>query len=434
MGRKQRNFPRGKFILRTPRETEKGQMYAVYIYYYWQGKQLRRSTDLFVANRDWNENANSGIGEFRATYGKDYREKNLYINKLLQGIDDKIFKYVEKNGKITCDVISGFLNGDDCALRDDKGIEFIEFAKERINQRYNNKQIGVSSHKNGITYINQFAKFLRYELKREHLYLCDINEQIVADFRRWYLVDHKADSANKVLQTIANVCTYAAKLGYLSSDVPLAIEDMHISDKHCSADDVDIKYLTYDELKRYVSIRERLGHPRQKEFHDMFMFSLFTCGLRLVDIITLKWEHIDFKKKVIKKVQIKTGNRNTVPFTDQSLKILEKWRGRNKTYVFDLLNENFDLNDTEALYKRRNSIDATINKSLERQAEIAGVNKLTFHMARHSWAVHALQQGVDVSKISALLGHRGTNVTEHIYAEFLPTTLSDVVEKINFSF
>lgn len=261
-----------------------------------------------------------------------------------------------------------------------------------------------------------------------------MNEQIVAEFRRWYLVDHKADSANKVLQTIANVCTYAAKLGYLSSDVPLAIEDMHISDKHCSADDIDIKYLTYDELKRYVSIRERLGHPRQKEFHDMFMFSLFTCGLRLVDIITLKWEHIDFKKKVIKKVQIKTGNRNTVPFTDQSLQILDKWRGRNKTYVFDLLNENFDLNDTEALYKRRNSIDATINKSLERQAEIAGVNKLTFHMARHSWAVHALQQGVDVSKISALLGHRGTNVTEHIYAEFLPTTLSDVVEKINFSF
>ena len=64
-----------------------------------------------------------------------------------------------------------------------------------------------------------------------------------------------------------------------------------------------------------MSIRERLGHPRQKEFHDMFMFSLFTCGLRLVDIITLKWEHIDFKKKVIKKVQIKTKGwcKSTTP-------------------------------------------------------------------------------------------------------------------------
>ena len=132
MGRKQRNFPRGKFILRTPRETEKGQMYAVYIYYYWQGKQLRRSTDLFVANKDWNENANNGIGEFRASYGKDYREKNMYLKKLLQGVDDKIFRYIEKNRVITYDIISGFLDGDDCALRHDNGIEFVDFAKESI--------------------------------------------------------------------------------------------------------------------------------------------------------------------------------------------------------------------------------------------------------------------------------------------------------------
>lgn len=45
MARQQRQFPQGKYILRSQNGS---QNYAVYMYYYWKGKQVRHSVDLYV--------------------------------------------------------------------------------------------------------------------------------------------------------------------------------------------------------------------------------------------------------------------------------------------------------------------------------------------------------------------------------------------------
>ena len=94
----------------------------------------------------------------------------------------------------------------------------------------------------------------------------------------------------------------------------LAIKDLHLSDKSLDAEDVTVKYLTEEELKSFASIRDMLPHVRMKEFHDMFMLSFHACGLRLIDMMTLRWIDIDFKKQVIRKIQVKTRNRNLAIF------------------------------------------------------------------------------------------------------------------------
>lgn len=100
-----------------------------------------------------------------------------------------------------------------------------------------------------------------------------------------------------------------------------------------------------------------------------------------------------------------------------------------------MLPENFDLNDEEELRIRRNSITATVNKSLQRISEIAQIDKkVTFHMARHSWAVNALEQGMEMSMISSLLGHSSSLVTEKVYAEFRQEVKAEAVAKLNFDF
>ena len=90
MARQQRQFPQGKYILRTPRKSQNGQVYAVYLYYYWQGKQVRRSVDLTVVLKDWNQDANGGVGEFRPSYGPNYKERNVYLREMMHDIDSKI--------------------------------------------------------------------------------------------------------------------------------------------------------------------------------------------------------------------------------------------------------------------------------------------------------------------------------------------------------
>ena len=167
----------------------------------------------------------------------------------------------------------------------------------------------------------------------------------------------------------------------------------------------------------------------------MWLFSFHACGLRMVDMMTLRWKDIDFTNKEIRKVQVKTRNRNTIPLTEPAMRILQKWKGRNKVFVFDLLSENFDLNDSEAIYRRRNSWNNTINTALRALShEMGWKQDLTFHIARHTWAVLALARGAEVSEIGRLLGHTSTGVTERVYAEFMPDSLASVVDKLGFDF
>lgn len=442
MARQTRQFPQGKYVLRTPHVTQDGQVYAVYMYYYWKGKQIRRSVDFFVSQKDWNQDANGGAGEFRPSYGSNYKARNAYLKELMHDIDSRIMDYLKKNEEITGEVIEAFVNGDKSVLRADNGIDFIEFAKQRFIDRYNAGKIGVSSRENGISYINQFAKFLKQEHRGSHgeknelLYLGEITEQLVLDFRNWQLGNNrKVNTVNKAVQAIAGVCTYASQMKYVPIEVTLAIKDLHLSDKSLDADEITVKYLTEEELKKFVGIRETLPLLRQKEFHDMFMFSFYACGLRLIDMMTLRWVDIDFKKQVIRKVQVKTRNRNVIPIREAAIKILDRWRGRYKVFVFGLLPDKFNLNVDEELRKRRNSVTATINTSLKRQSKFANLDKeITFHWARHTWAVLALEKGVEISKISRLLGHTSTAVTEKVYAEFLPDTLGEVVDGLDFKF
>ena len=398
------------------------------------GSQISRP---FVALKDWNPDANGGAGEFRSSYGPNYKERNAYLKELMHDIDCKIMDYIKQHGEIDGDTIEAFVSGDDKVLWKDNGIDFIEFAKQRFVDRYNSGKIGVSSRENGISYINQFAKFLKQEHRGTHgqnnelLYLGEITEQLVLDLRNWQLGnDRKVDTVNKVVQAIGSVCQYASQMRYVPIEVTLAIKDLHLSDKSLDAEEVTVKYLTEDELKAFAGIRETLPHIRMKEFHDMFMFSFYACGLRLIDMMTLRWIDIDFKKQVIRKVQVKTRNRNVIPIRQPAIEILDRWKGRYKVFVFGLLPDKFDLNADEELRRRRNSVTNTINTSLKRQSKFANLkNEITFHWARHTWAVLALEKGVEISKISRLLGHTSTAISEKIYAVFLPDTLSEVVDE-----
>ena len=56
------------------------------------------------------------------------------------------------------------------------------------------------------------------------------------------------------------------------------------------------------------------------------------------------------------------------------------------------------------------------------------------HVARHSFAVFALNKGLSMTVVSRLLGHGSTDVTEKVYARFLPETLSSEVARLKDEF
>ena len=434
MGRVARKYPQGSFSLRTPTRVDEEKLYPIYLCYFCSGKKIRWSTSILAMAKDWNQKANHGIGELRASYGSDYRKKNLHLQKLLRKVDGNIFNYVEQNGEISPDIIQGFIYGDDRPLRADKGQGFVAYALELLEKQYMKRKIRISTYKNSVSILNQFKNFLNDKEceQKSELFVGNITEDIVRDFLAWGLErGRKTDTVEKYLETISKVCRQASDDGLLCKASAQAIADIVLEDSLDDSSARSIKYLTTGEIGKLVKIDRGIISNKQVDVLEMFKFSYLSCGLRISDIITLRWCDIDFEKKELRKIQVKTRGRNIIPLSDEALKILNKWKGRHNIFVFGLLPDEFDLKDEERLRTRRNSITSAINKQLKSISKKVQLDKkVTFHMARHSWAVSALEQGMSISMISSLLGHTSTAITEKVYAEFRQEAKAEAVRNL----
>ena len=291
--------------------------------------------------------------------------------------------------------------------------------------------------------MNIFQIFLRATnkgtYKPDSIYVGEISVELIDEYIKWRREVKQNSNAtiNHALTPILKACAYAAELKMIDHTINARIQDMRISPKLSLSDEdneFDGKYLTKEQISALVEYYRDCTEPRRKEFLEMFFFAFHACGLRVVDVMTLQWKHIDFARKELRKIMIKANKRHVIPLTEPALHILQQWREKREgcRYVFNLVKETLDLDDAEALYKARNNATKCINQSLAVVGEQIGLPfSLSMHAARHSFAVFALNKGLSMSVVSRLLGHSSTDITEKVYARFLPETLSAEVAKLS---
>ena len=443
MGRPKRLYPLGKYRLRTPKTIDKGKAYPIELEYTWNRQVLRKSANIFVKAADWNQNGNQGRGEIRSSYGNEYKRLNKVLMERVDTLDAQLAEYnVKHPNQITAEVIAGFLSHKPLT-RKDQGKDFAEFVLERLESEYSRHKIGRSRYKNGICCMNVFTTFLRatnqgtYE--KDKIYVGDITPELIDGYITWRrdIRQNGDETINHSLTPILKACSYAAELGMIEQSVNARIQDMMIVTKPSLSDEeseFDGKALTKEQMDALLEYYKNCKEPRRKEFMEMFFFAFHACGLRIVDVMTLQWGHINFEKKELRKIMIKTSKRHVIPLTEPALKILRKWQEKRVgcRYVFDLVNDNLDLNDEEALYKARINATKCIGQSLAVVGEqLEFPFSLSMHVARHTFAVMALNKGLSMSVVSRLLGHGSTDITEKVYAHFLPETLSAEMDKLH---
>lgn len=72
------------------------------------------------------------------------------------------------------------------------------------------------------------------------------------------------------------------------------------------------------------------------------------------------------------------------------------------------------------------------NVALKKISDGAGIDKvITTHVARHTFAVMMLSMGVKMDRLSRMMGHTSTRITEDVYAKVLAVDLKKEYEMVN---
>lgn len=441
MGRSKRLYPTGKFFLKVPKIIDKGALYPIYIQYTWNRKVITKQTGLSCRLSDWNPNGNNNKGQLKSSYGADYNRANNQLQSLLSKYDGLFFQYVQNNpNRLNSNVVRSILR-DEPVTRKDKGTDFLEYGKRVLESEYSRNIIGISVYQNGLSSLKTFSEFLvvkNLNTVGNSIYIGDVTTHVIDELIKYRrnVKSNSDETINHALTPIIKTIRSAAEEGLCEKEIAYKIGKMKINVKpkldENDGEDVE-RHLTPEQLEQLKRYYHGCREQRRKEFIEMFFFCYYACGLRCVDMMTLSWDNIDLAQRELKKLQVKTRTRQNIPLNDQAEEILNRWKGKHERFVFGLLCDDFQLNNQKALYKRRNSVTQSINQSLKVVGEELELPfNLTMHVARHSFAVFALNSGLSISVVSRLLGHNSTGITEQVYAKYLPQTLADEVAKLKF--
>lgn len=137
--------------------------------------------------------------------------------------------------------------------------------------------------------------------------------------------------------------------------------------------------------------------------HKMAMMMIYSCGLRRSELVNLKLEHLDSKRKILSVINSKGKKDRVIPLSDRTLNMIKEHYHTQKPKQFLI----------EGQFSGKPLTPSSLHKVFEKAIEKARINKpYTIHCLRHSFATHLLENGTDLRFIQELLGHKSSKTTE----------------------
>ena len=199
-----------------------------------------------------------------------------------------------------------------------------------------------------------------------------------------------------MLRNFKTVTIRAIKLGLMKQD-PFVNYKIRF-------EKVDRGFLTDEEIEKLI--KKEFSIKRLEQVRDIFVFSIFT-GLAYIDVANLTGKNIvtlDGKQWIMTRRQ-KTDVPTNVLLLDIPRMIIEKYK---------LMMTDDDKGRLLPILSNQK-----MNAYLKEIADICGIEKrLSFHLARHTFATMALTKGVSIESVSKMLGHTNIQTTQ-IYARII---------------
>lgn len=190
----------------------------------------------------------------------------------------------------------------------------------------------------------------------------------------------------------------------------------------------EMQVLTQEEMQRL------LIQAKENDCYELLLLELST-GLRRGELLALRWDDLDFRTgelRIERQVQRVKGKLTvTQPKTKSSIRtvilpvpvlnILKNYRkGVNSKWMFP------------SPKKGDSPLDpAAVRKKLAIVLERAGCKHVRFHDLRHTFSTNALEHGMDIKTLSAVIGHVSSATTLNVYAHVTDEMRQSAAAKID---
>lgn len=161
-----------------------------------------------------------------------------------------------------------------------------------------------------------------------------------------------------------------------------------------------------------------------KGYRDKAMLEvMYATGIRVTELIELNISDVNLEQGIIKCNYSKKSR--SIPLYPAALRALE-------TYILDIRSSMLAIPDEPALFVNVNGSRMSRQgfwKILKYYQASAHIEKeITPHTLRHSFAVHLLENGADLSSLQELMGHSDISSTQ-MYTQLINQKLKSVYEK-----
>jgi len=245
-------------------------------------------------------------------------------------------------------------------------------------------------------------------LGKSKLNFHDINQKFLAAFE-----EYLRNKFGNCQSTIHNNMKVLRKLYNQAINEGIMVNDQNLFRKYKlkRGRKKEIVFLSDEELERLWQL-DLSDKPKDKLHRDMFVFACEAGGLRVSDVILLKWKNIEGGKVIIN--SHKTDILTSVWLTRLSSTIVKNYDELIKDqndYVFPVLDKRKKYNPKE-LFSQININTVLINKTLNHIRLKAQIKKhLSFHVSRHTFAVRGILKGINIKALQQLMGHSNIGMT-----------------------
>lgn len=268
---------------------------------------------------------------------------------------------------------------------------------------------------------------LKESTKQNHLSTLELLRKYKKNISFTELTFEFISSFDQYLQSKGyHVNTIAKHMKHLKRHINVAINKEYMEIQKYAFRKYKIKsvenkhtHLSPDELYKIEKLNLGDKYERLEKTKDAFLFCCY-AGMRYSDFVNLTAENIVKIQKdtwLIYKT-IKTRIEVRLPlyllFKGKGLQILNKYQ--------DNLSDFFKLRD-----------NSNVNKELLIISRLAGINKkVSFHTARHTNATLLIYNGVNITTVQKLLGHKSVKTTQ-VYTNVMDMTIVRDLEKAKSS-